>query len=146
MDTDASHSTSSPKHRIPSNPVSQSHKSLVTRGSPLLLLKLCTQVNQHHLSIWLISCELSHIGDLLWIPSLGHKLLMLHFLLYNKPHCQVMNRSLIMFIITISSSLTASLSEMLGSSGPQGPCSNASVRCSSSIQASLHIAHQHGIM
>ena len=115
------------------------------QGFLLLLPKLLTQVDQLHPSIWSVSHELSHVGNLLRIPSLGHKLLMLHFLLYNKPHCQVTTHSLIMFISTILPSLTASLSEMLGSSGPQGSCSNASVRCSSSIQVSLHIAHQHGI-
>ena len=61
-------------------------------------------------------------------PILGHRLLMLHFLLHNGPHYQTGTRGL----ITSSPSLTALLSEMLGPSGLQGSCCNANIHCYSS--------------
>ena len=82
-------------------------KSQAAPRSPLLLLKLFTQVDQLCLSIWLIHYKLSHTGGPLRMPLLGCKLLMLHFLLNNRPWCQVGTCSLIMFIITITYHLAA---------------------------------------
>ena len=72
------------------------------QGFPLLWLKLLTQVNQLHLSMWSICHELSHIGGPLRMPRLGHRLLTLHFLLYHGPCCQAGAHSVITFIITIT--------------------------------------------
>ena len=91
---------------------------------PLLLPKLLTGVNQPHLRIWSICRELSHTGG-----PLGHRLLMLLFLLCNRPHCQAGTCSLIMFLITITHRLSVRYAEFLK---PRGPFSDASVRCSGS--------------
>lgn len=85
----------SQRHQV--YPVSQSCKSQSAKGSPLLLLKLLTQVDKLHLSMWLIYRGLSHIGGPLRMSLLGHRLLMLYFLVHNRPHCQVETHSLIMF-------------------------------------------------
>lgn len=65
---------------------------------------------------------------------------MLHFLLHNGPRCQVETRSLRAFITL---SLTASLSEMLGSPGPRGSCSNANILLPS-ISARCTLVWHHG--
>ena len=73
----------------------------------------------------------SHIGDPLRMSPLSHRLFILYLLLKNGSCWQVGACSLITLIIIILSltmfiiTITASLSAMLGSSRPQGSCSNA---------------------
>lgn len=74
-------------------PVTQPHSSGVsTKGLPLPLPKPFTQVDQLQLSVWSIHRELSHTGGHLRMPPrgcpVGHRLLMLPFLLHHGPHCQ----------------------------------------------------------
>ena len=92
---------------------------------PFLFLKLHTQVDQLHLSIWLMCHELSHVGGPLRMSPLDHRLLILHFLLHNGPRCQAGTCSLITSPTTVLL-ITTSLSDLLGSSGPRGSCSKAS--------------------
>ena len=100
---------------------------------PFLFLKLHTQVDQLHLSIWLMCHELSHVGGPLRMSPLDHRLLILHFLLHNGPRCQAGTCSLITSPTTVLL-ITTSLSDLLGSSGPRGSCSNATIHCSSSFK------------
>ena len=92
------------------------------QGFPLFLPKLLTQVNQLCLSIWSICCELSHIGApwgcLLWAIGCSCFTFCCTTGLTAKWRPAVSERSSPL-------SLTASLSEMLGSPGPWGSCSNA---------------------
>lgn len=75
------------------------------------------------------------------IPSpLGHRLLKLHFLLYNGPHCQAATCSLITLIITITN---ASQSEMLILSGPRGSCSKASPLVLPRVSAHCTLTQHH---
>ena len=48
-----------------------------------------TQVDQLHLNIWSVCCELSHRWGPLRMPTPGHRLLMFHLLLHNRRCCQV---------------------------------------------------------
>ena len=97
------------------------------------MLKLLTHVNQLRLEYVLHTLWISHTG-IAWgcpplpAPSFGLRLLTLHFLLYNGPCCRVGTQGLITLITTI----TYHLSEMMGSSGPRGSCSKANMHCSSS--------------
>ena len=100
---------------------------------PFLFLKLHTQVDQLHLSIWLMCHELSHVGGPWRMSPLDHRLLILHFLLHNGPRCQAGTCSLITSPTTVLL-ITTSLSDLLGSSGPRGSCSNATIHCSSSFK------------
>ena len=50
------------------------------------LLDLLTQVDPLCLRKWLICHEFSHIGGPLGMPPLGHGLLVLHLVLYNRSH------------------------------------------------------------
>ena len=107
---------------------------------PLLLLKLCTQVYQLHLSIWLITLwTQSHWGPLKmspWATGCSCFSFCCTTGLAAKWGPAVSQRSSSPSSVSCSSSpsLTASSSEMLGSSGPWGSCSNASMCCSSSCK------------
>ena len=83
------------------------------QGFSLLRPKLLSQVNQLHLSMWSMCHELSHIGGPLRMPRLGHKLLMLHFLLYNGHHCQAGTRGLTVFLVLIPHYLLVGGTEFL---------------------------------
>lgn len=74
---------------------------------PLTLPKLVTQVDQLHWNIWLIRHELSHIEDPLRMPSLDHRLLVFHFLLYSMALCQAGTSDLTMCIIIVTYCLSA---------------------------------------
>ena len=93
------HYISSPKHMILSTPVCPQP---YCQGFSLLLLKLCTQVDQLCMGIQLLYNELSHIGGPLRMPILGHRPLMPQFLLYHGPFCQAWTYGLITFFITVT--------------------------------------------
>ena len=93
-------------HRHEPTPVSHSHKSQVPSwncfGCPSRLTPLEYMVD----TSWTQS-QREPLED----AHLGHRLLMHHFLLHNRPRWQAGTHSLIMFIVTTPTSL----SEMLGS-------------------------------
>ena len=72
---------------------------------------------------------LGHIGGFLRMSPLGHRLLILHSLLHNRPHCQAGTHSLIMSIVTFSYCLTV---RDAGFFRATGFCSDANICCSSS--------------
>ena len=104
---------------------------------PFLFLKLHTQVDQLHLSIWSMCHELSHLGGPLRMSPLDHRLLLLHFLLHNEPCCQAGTCSLITSTITVNNRLTV---RVTGFFGAIGFFSNATIHCSSS---SKHLCTLH---
>ena len=78
--------------------------------------------------MWLIRCELSHTGSPCRMSALGLRLLMPHFLLHNRSHCQPGTCSLIVFIIAVTYCLAARDAGFLRATGF---FFNSSVHCSS---------------
>ena len=102
MVIDASHSVSSPEHRIPSTPVSQSCRSqvaMVSLAFAEIVYPSLPTPPEYMVDNIVNSVTLGAVED---VP-LSHRLLMLQFLLYNRPRCQVRTCSLTTFIITILS-------------------------------------------
>ena len=131
---------------ILSTPVSQSHKSHAANGPP------CPAPHAFSKTAYPSQpTPPEYMIDMLWTRSHwgpleefhpGHRLLMLYFLLYNRPRCQagilslttsfIVVLNLIMFIITVTFCLTvrdAGFFKAMGL-GPQGP--NINMHCSSS--------------
>ena len=96
---------------------------------PFPFLKLHTQVDQLHLSIWLMCRKLSYLGGPLRMSPLDHRLLILHFLLHNEPCCQAGTCSLITSTITVNNHLTV---RVTGFFRAIEFFSNATIHCSSS--------------
>ena len=80
---------------------------------------------------------LGHTGGFLRMSPLGYRLLILHFLPPNRPHCQAGTHSLIMLIVTFSYCLTVRDAEFFRATGF---CSDANICCFSS---SKHLCTWH---
>ena len=94
-------------HEIPrhwAHPVSQNCKSQAAKVS-LCICWNCLPKSTNCQSVWSVCHELRRVGGPLRMSLLGHRLLMLHFLLHNGACCQAGTHSLIMFIIVVTYSL-----------------------------------------